>query len=149
MKNEKGITLMILISTIVVMSVIVGTISYSSINSIRMSNYYNMCSDIELLDEKIALYYLEHKGQENALPVTDESKKIEELITNYSENNVNYNPNNEGTLYKIDLTKLDNLSLSRTGYYMDKQSHTIYCSRGVKVDKELYFTVPLDYEKIE
>lgn len=149
MKSEKGITLMILASTVIIMAVIVGTIAYSSITSIRMNVYYNMCADIELLDEKIALYYLEHKEEEHALPITEESKKIEDLIENYNENNVNYNPNNEGTLYKIDLTQLDNLSLSRTEYYIDEQSHTIYCSRGVKVDQELYYTLPQDYEKIE
>lgn len=148
MKNEKGITLMILISTVVIMTIITGTIAYRSIASTRMRSYYNMCADIELLDEKIALYYLEKKS----LPIlSSETKKIDELISNYGEENVNYNPNNSqsGILYKIDLSKLNNLSLKTTEYYIDETSHTIYCSRGKKVADDYYFTVPLDYENVD
>lgn len=144
MRNEKGITLMILVATVVIMAIIIGSISYSSLNAFKMNTYYNMCSDIELLDEKIALYYLEN----GRIPTTDETKQITELITDYQKGNVNYNPNNEGILYKIDLTQLENLSLKNTQYYIDLTSHTIYSSRGIKVGEEVYYTVPLAYEEI-
>lgn len=61
MKNQKGITLMLLVFTVLIMTIILGTISYNSLSAIKLRNYYNMCSDIELLEEKIALYYLEHR----------------------------------------------------------------------------------------
>ena len=41
-----------------------------------MKGYYDMCSDIELLDEKIAIYYVQNKS----LPITSETKNIQELI---------------------------------------------------------------------
>ena len=148
MKNEKGITLMVLISTVVIITIITGTIAYRSIASTRMRSYYNMCADIELLDEKIALYYLEHK----TLPIIrSETKKINELISNYGSSNPNYNPNNSqsGILYKIDLSQLNNLSLKTTEYFIDETSHTIYCSRGKKIADNYYFTVPLDYDKVD
>lgn len=142
MKSQNGITLMILVITIIAMSIIVGTISYHSINSFRINAYYNMCADIEVLDEKIALYYLKH----GTLPViTEQPKEIEESM---EEGNVNYNPNNSGTLYLIDLGKLKNLSLTNSEYYIDEQSHTIYSSYGKKVDDTTYFTVPLDYKRV-
>lgn len=145
MKNEKGVTLFILVLTIVVIAIITGTISYSSISRIKMRAYYNMCADIELLDEKIALYYLQNK----VLPVSEEVKQIKELIPEYSASNVNYNPNNKGTLYKIDFSKLDNLSLNYTDYYIDEQSHTIYTSHGIDVtENDTYYTVPLDYKEV-
>lgn len=149
MKNEKGITLMILVVTVIVMSIIVGTISYYSVSSFRINAYYNMCADIELLDEKIALYYLEHKDDENSLPITEETIPISEL-EGWREGNVNDNPNNDnsGTLYKIDLSKLENLTLTSTEYYIDKTSHTIYSSRGKKVGDEIYHTVPLNYKEV-
>lgn len=153
MKNQKGITLMILVMTLAIMSIILGTITYSSSNSFKLRNYYNMCADIELLDEKIAIYYLEHKDEENSLPITNEMIKINDLITGYSENNVNYNPNNSGDLYKIDLSKLENITLNFDGddvyYLIDKKSHTIYISNGVILDGENYYTVPIEYEKIQ
>lgn len=142
MKNQKGITLMVLVITIVVMALIAGSISYNSISSYRLNAYYAMCSDIELLDEKIALYYLENKS----LPIEGQMKTIDSLITDMS--NVNYNPNNSGMLYKIDLTQLDNLTLQITDYYIDEQSHTIYAARGKKIGDEIYYTVPTNYQEV-
>lgn len=146
MKNQSGVTLMILITTVVIMAIIVGGISYSSIESFKMNAYYNMCTDIELLDEKIALYYSENKN----LPMIEtNAKKVEELISDYAEGNVNYNPNNSGNLYQIDLSKLDKLSLQNTEYYIDETSHTIYSARGIEVEGKTYYTVPLDYKKVD
>jgi len=146
MKNQNGITVTMLVLTIVVFAIIVGTITFSSISSLQMRVYYNMCSDIEILDEKIALYYLQNKE----LPVlADNSKDINDLIAEYNENNVNYNPNNSGNLKKIDLSKLDNLSLNYTDYYIDETSHTIYLLNGITLKEETYFTVPINYEKVE
>ena len=148
MKNQNGITFMILVVTILIMSLIFGAISYNSISGYRLNVYQLMCTDIELLDEKIALYYLEHDKQ---LPITDEYIKIDELIENYGEGNVNYNPNNSdsGMLFKIDLSKLDNLTLQNSNYYIDEQSHTIYTSSGKKMGDTLYYTVPTEYQKVE
>lgn len=147
MKNQKGVTLTVLVTTIIIMATIVGSVTYSSIASTRMNQYYNMCSDIELLDEKIAIYYLENNF---TLPTTDdESKKLSELIDDYNDNNINYNPNNSGNLKKIDLNKLNNLSLNNQDYYIDEQSHTIYSAKGVKVEGKTYFTTPLKYIPVD
>lgn len=70
------------------------------------------------------------------------------LIENYDENNVNYNPNNNGRLFIIDLSKLDNLSLQRTDYYIDEQSHTIYSAKGRKIGDETYYTIPTEYKEV-
>lgn len=146
MKNQKGITLLLLITTLAVMALIIGSVTYNSMYSLTMKNYYNMCADIELLDEKIALYYLE-KGE---LPVDKNNiKNVRDLVQEYSESNVNYNPNNGELLYKIDLSKLDNLSLNYSDYYIDSQSHTIYFNQDIIVDGTKYYTVPSTYEKID
>ncbi len=155
MKNQRGITLTILVITVIMMALIFGAISYNSVSSYRLNAYYIMCADIELLDEKIALYYLENKDKESekenfGLPIIlNESKPIQELITNYSTENVNYNPNNSGTLYKIELGRLDNLSIQNADYYIDPQSHTIYAGTGRKIENETYYTVPVHYQAID
>ena len=48
-----------------------------------------------------------------------------------------------------DLNKLDNLSLNYTDYYIDETSHTIYLLNGITLKEETYFTVPINYEKVE
>lgn len=144
-KNQKGITLMILVVTVVVMAILIGTISFDSSSAFKMQSYYNMCSDIESLDEKIAIYYVKNKE----LPIISEDyKNISDIIDDYSENNVNYNPNNSGNLYKVDLSKLDNLSLNHTNYYIDEESHTIYATKGVQLDDGTYYTYPLKYTEV-
>lgn len=146
MKNQKGVTLMILVITVIMLSIILGTITYNSVSSYRLNMYYMMCSDIELLDEKIALYYLENKE----IPIIEGVYlPIADLISDYQEGNVNYNPNNSGNLYQIDLTKLNNLTLKNSIYYIDEQSHTIYASNGRKIGDNIYYTVPIPYQKVE
>lgn len=147
MKNQKGITMMILVTTVIMISLIFGAISYNSVSSYRLNAYYLMCADIELLNEKIALYYLENKQ----LPITNDYIEINKLIENYAEGNVNYNPNNseEGMLFKIDFSQLENLSLQKTNYYIDPQSHTIYTSSGKKMWDDIYYTVPMQYKKVD
>lgn len=145
MKNQKGVTLTVLVATVVMIAIIIGSISYNSISGMKMRSYYNMCADIELLDEKIALYYIEKKS----LPIIDtDAKLMYELVSGYSTANVNYNPNNDDVLYKIDLSKLGNLSLNYTEYYINNKSHTIYSSRGADVDNVKYYTVPVDYQEV-
>ena len=146
MKNQKGVTLMLLVATVAIMSIILGTISYSSISALRMKLYYDMCADIELLDEKIALYYLKKKE----LPIQEEEIEIKSLIPSYDENNENFNPNNSGVLSKINFGELDNLSLNNSqDYYIDKKSHTIYFSRGIEMDGYTYYTIPLEYQEVD
>ena len=144
MKNQKGITLMILVVTIIIMSIIVGSISFSSSSTFKMKGYYDMCADIELLDEKIAIYYVKNKS----LPITAQTKNIQELIENYASDNVNYNPNNSGNLHKIDLSKLENLSLRQTDYYIDEVSHTIYSATKTELEGQHYYTTPLAYKEV-
>ena len=67
MKNQNGVTVVLPVLTVLIMIIILGTITYTSKSSFQMNQYYRMCSDIELLDEKIALYYLEHESEKTNL----------------------------------------------------------------------------------
>ena len=155
MKNQKGITLILLALTVLIMIIILGTITYTSMDSFKMDQYYKMCADIELIDGKVSLYYLKHKDDEISnfgLPIDNNkvraSAELETIVT--TEGNVNYNPNNCGELYKIDLAKLDNLTLNHDGdFYIDKQSHTVYYSQGYEVDGDVYYTIQKEYQVTE
>ena len=136
MRNQKGITLVLLAATVLIMITILGTITYTSLDNFKIDQYYKMCADIELLDGKISLYYLKHKDDESenfGLPIDNNkiraNSEFESIVT--TEDNANYNPNNIGELYKIDLSKLQNLTLNHDGdFFIDKQSHTVYYSQG-------------------
>lgn len=145
MKNQNGITLTILVATIVLLSIMLGTISYNVVSIFKLKEYYNLYSDIEILDEKIAIYYAENDD----LPVTNESQNISSFIEDYTRSNINYNPNNSGNLKKIDLEKLNNISLNYDEYYIDEQSHTIYSQNPVELNQVIYYTIPEGYEEVE
>lgn len=149
MRNQSGVTLTILVITIIIMALITGSLSYNSISSFKMNAYYNMISDIELLDQKIALYYVEN----NQLPITSETQKLKDIIGSDYTGTINDNPNNSQNadneiVYKINLDLLGNLSLNNTEYYIDTTSHTIYSKKGIEIDGEVYFCKPLDYQRV-
>ena len=65
-------------------------------SSFQMNQYYRMCADIELLDKKIALYYLEHESRKNeskfGLPILEELASTDLSNVAITEGNANYNP---------------------------------------------------------
>ena len=69
--SNKGITMVSLVITIVILSILTGTVAYN----IRLSNgtekYSSMISDIKLLKDKILIYH----NRYGEVPVTDRRNK--------------------------------------------------------------------------
>ena len=57
MKNQKGITLVSLIITIMVMIIIAGTTINISLNRFRVNNIKKMINDINILNDKESLFH--------------------------------------------------------------------------------------------
>ncbi len=148
LKNNKGITMIALVVTIIIMAILLTVVNYGSQRGLEMKELNNMYADILVLEEKISLYYL-NTGK---LPLKDETKVI-----TVNDSIKNTNPNNGNEFYEIDITKLNNVSLSNMKdnrnvsdrYLINKQSHTVYYQKGVRLDGKAYYTIPEDYVKIE
>lgn len=152
--KQKGITLVTLSIAIIMMLIITSILVFNANTSIIMKNLDNMYQDIELLKDKIDLYYAKYK----ALPI---------INTKYSNiNTINsINPNDNENYYVIDLEALDNLTLNygkdykdyknskndllQDIYIVNEQSHNIYYVKGIRVDKKTYYTPPEEYSKLE
>ena len=121
--SNKGITLVSLVVTIVIL-LILSTISIQAIKSSNdIGPYNNMVADINLLEDKILIYYNKY----NEIPKTSEEIEI------------------EGTkYYKIDLTKLDNVTLNfgvnedSEDYYLVNNNLEVYYKRGIEKDGEVF-----------
>lgn len=144
LKNERGITLIVLIITIVVLAILIG-VAVKNINigtDIKQYNY--MCADIELIESKIMSYYND-KGR---LPTQGEAFNAKSVLGTQasSRDNDNY--------YQIDLRKLTNVTLNYGGgniedinnlqgnedvYIINEQSHKVYYLKGVKFENTIYY----------
>ena len=65
MKNQKGVTIVALTITVILFTIILTAVTFSSISSIHIRRLYNMYEDILLLQGRLNMYYI----QENAIPI--------------------------------------------------------------------------------
>lgn len=124
-KSNKGITMVALVTTIIIMLILLGV----SINGINISNnavpYNNMVADITLLEEKLLLYYNRYKE----IPKTEMAKQID---------GVQY--------YEIDLSKLKNITLNygikyngdEEDIYLVNDNLKVYYLKGVQKSGTMY-----------
>ena len=90
--SNKGITIISLVMTIVLLLILTGASIYSINVSNNGSYYYNkMVADINLLNDKVLVYYNKY----NEIPKTSRTIVI-----------------NGTTYWEIDLSKLDNITLN-------------------------------------
>lgn len=141
-KEQKGITLITLIITVVLLIIITATIAINSHTSLELSNLTKLENDIQALNDRIATYYVKN----GTLPVTSDTytkKELSSRITNLS-------PNDGDTYYRIDLSKLDNITLNygNNTYIINETSHNIYNLDSVVYDEKVYYTVGNDEEMI-
>lgn len=153
MKNNKGITMITLIITIILILIIGGTMAYFSTSSLGVQKLTNMYGDIEQIQSQVDSYYIKN----NRLPIYEEAGTIE--FTNSG------NINDGNDYYVINLSLLEDLSLNygeefedvkqNEGildftdlYIINEQSQTIYYLKGIEFEEETYYTIPTDYAQI-
>lgn len=150
LKNSKGVTLVTLIVTIIVLLIVSNVTIYSVKNNLGIEKLKNMQNDIENLSDKISAYY----NQYGTLPIIDgEYTNINEIETaELIDKNVD-----KGNFYIIDLSALENLTLTygkdfknikntsdkntlKDIYIINETSHNIFYVKGIKSDGEMYYT---------
>lgn len=91
LKSQRGITIVSLIITIIILLILSGTIIYNMNSSNKVVGYNNMIADIKLLEDKLLVYFNKY----GEIPKTSRTINI---------NNKDY--------YEIDLSRLDNITLN-------------------------------------
>jgi len=129
-KSNKGITIVSLIITVVLIIILSG----ATISNIDLSNqtekYNNMVTDIKLINDEILVYY----NRYGEIPKTSRTIKIDEV-----------------TYYEIDLSKLEEITLnygdeygqtttlkSSSDIYAVDENLNVYYIKGVKKSGETY-----------
>ena len=136
-KNEKGVTLMVLMLTIVTLAILAGFAIRNMDTGIDIRNYNYMCADIELLESKIMVYYNEY----NYIPIRGTAFNAKSMLNGQgsSRDNDNY--------YEIDISQLQNITLYYGGgtvndknvYIINEQSHEVYYLQGTVYENATYY----------
>lgn len=151
LKNQKGVTLVILSVAVIMMLIISSILIYHATTGMENNYLTNMYNDVSVLRDKIAIYYVRH-GKLPILNIT--YPNVEQL------KGINANDNDK--YYIIDLKLLDGLTLnygrgydliaqnkvSNDIYVVNEQSHTVYYVLGIEYDNEIYYTIPEEYTKV-
>lgn len=148
-KNNQGVTIIVLVITIIVLLILSGIIVSGAKNQQTINNINKLNSDIETIEAKVTQYYLKNndlpifKSIENeeqivyALNKNDLigkfEKQVQESLDNKIKENINkqINVNDEGAYYVINLGLLENLSLNYGREYskwntVENANSTIY-----------------------
>ena len=150
MKNKKGITLVSLIITIVVMIIISGTTVSVSYNRFKANNVKKMLNDIQVLNDKIDTYYLKYGD----IPILKQNGNG--VVYTYSSLDFDKDADDNENYYIVDLELIGNVSLtygeegyrnpntSDDVYIINEKSHTVYYVKGIEyTDGVLYHSTKL------
>ena len=177
LKNNKGVTLIALVVTVIILLLITGAIIYNTKNQITVKKIDNLYIDLDTIKTKVNEYYLNY----GELPVLCDYLDKIQLIDLMNENasvrgaTLSYdsavNPDDGDEYYVIDLEKLDGLTLNygydeeyktvkANGditltavedevYVVNGVTHQIYFPHGIFVDGVMYYTYEFSDADIE
>ena len=149
---KKGITVVSVSILVVVIIILLGTVTVSSYNSIQNAKKITFSLEIANIQEKVDRYM--KNAEEGDYPVSTNSYTIS--LSNISDNdNVKkqfdgetIDPNNEVTLYELDLSALGiednqygNEDTEKDVYVLSKETNKVYYLEGVKVKDMTYYTL--------
>ena len=155
-KSNKGLTLISLVLTVIVILIITAAMIYNTKNQIQMKSVQNLSNDIEILNAKVDEYYLKYgelpKLSNYTYPNDDrvedpknrrDFKRILETNANArdSELNTDLNPNDGDEYIVIDLEKLDKVTLTYgydTEYRHVKETGEVVDNQDDPVETEVY-----------
>ena len=160
MKNNKGITMISLVITIIVLIIVTSVTIYNGTAQLGIKRVNNLYADIDSISTKVAEYYLKNEKlpvfENEYIDSIDSQTKLEKIFKENGATTNITNVNDDGAYYVIDLTKLDNLTLnygddykewSNTStsddlqniYIINSVTHQIYFPHGVRSGKDYYF----------
>ena len=154
LRQEKGITMMALVVTIIILLILTSVLVFNTQDSVYIKRLNNLYSDIELLRAKTDEYYNEY-GQ---IPAKIKYTNISTL------KNVLSTKNDTGDFYVIDLEAMEGITLNYGKdyenvksdsansnnytdlYIINENSHNIFFVRGIEVkEKDTVKTYYTDY----
>lgn len=128
LKSNKGITIVTLVVTIIVILILTSVTVTSTYIGLDYKRYKSMCSDVELLEDKI-LYFYRQYGE---LPIGNEATDLPNEI------------DNDHIFYEVNTNKLSNVTLNYGDvddvYIVDSETFEVYYLNGIEYQDVIYYT---------
>jgi type II secretory pathway pseudopilin PulG len=153
---KKGMTLLALLATIVIMSILLTTVTISGIATVNNANKMAFASEVSLLQESTDAYSTKNNGefpignsvQLNISQVTTDSK------TQFTGENIS--ADDKVVLYELDYKLLGITSLKyglgKNGpediYVVSKDTKRVYYAKGIPVGNKTYYTLTDDLKSL-
>ena len=106
-KKQNGISLIALTTTILVLSIVTSILVYNAKDNIEIREYKKLDNDLEVLQEKVEMYYLKNEK----LPVLEKDNEIIKYTGNSKFKN-NKQINDNDNYYILDLNYIDGITLN-------------------------------------
>lgn len=152
LRGKKGISLITLSITIVVLVILTNVVIYNVKDELGIERVRNMQNDIENLQDKIDNYYAQYR----IIPIINQEYTETGVIEDSGLKSIN----DTGKFYPIDLKSLENLTLTygedykkigdsstskeisklKDLYIINESSHNIFYMNGITFDEETYYT---------
>ncbi len=153
LKNAKGISLISLAITVIILIILTNAIVYNIRDNLRIKNLENMQNDIANLKDKISNYYAQNGKIPASLEFTDS-----DAINAIKKTGVISEKVDTGKFFVIDLSAIDNLTLNYGKefeivkknkdsvnsctdlYIINEDSHNIFYVAGIKIENDIFYT---------
>ena len=149
LENERGITLITLIISVVILAILTISLSMNTYSSLNLAKLTKLQNDIELLNNRIATYYV----KEGKLPIYREGSSSFAISKSSLIGQFDDLATSDGNIYyTIDLEALD-ISLqtlnygsgykspdSSDRYIVNEETHIVYYLQGINYDGDVYHT---------
>lgn len=153
LKNAKGISLISLAITVIILIILTNAIVYNIRDNLRIKNLENMQNDIANLKDKISNYYAQNGKIPASLEFTNSN-----AINAIKKTGVVSEKVDTGKFLVIDLSAIDNLTLNYGKefeivkknkdsvnsctdlYIINEDSHNIFYVAGIKIENDIFYT---------
>lgn len=152
---KRGITLLALIATIVIMGILLTTVTISGVATVNNANKMAFASEISLLQESTDAYIAKNNGE---FPISNSIQLNISGVTANSKSQFDGETivDNKVVLYQIDYKLLGLTSLkygaSKNGpedtYVVSKDTKRVYYAKGIPVVNKTYYTLTDDLKSL-
>lgn len=153
MKGKKGISLAILVITIIVMIILASTVIYISADLTNDSKKVAFELDLTQIEESVTDYYLNNGELPIVLDSQYSKSEFVQLITDGADglnSEISENGNDEATFYEIDLSKISVEGSTRglkfdgdntDAYFVSSIGFNVYYLKGEQIGGVYYFSL--------